>query len=253
MLLSLLRYLYSVQPLLTLVSLALSLRNGLRDTPSFVINMMTQWANILIYFELPDWIKDWDSIVEQDDDPDDVKALKQFLNGDDEYKSQRLKMLPYVVDGPYPIRVMAPPKREITVHCDMLPTKWHQSSGRTLRGGRYLHPCLELELDLMANKTMRGFASLVKRYLVKMSVDVAVIVQKPDLQEEEEGSACLGMWRFDKVDVSQCPNLPERLELGRSVKADTLRATMLMKQTELDLASVREELEGIPEVEAVAA
>jgi hypothetical protein len=37
---------------------------------------MTQWANISIYFELPEWLKDWDNIVEDEDDPDDVKALK---------------------------------------------------------------------------------------------------------------------------------------------------------------------------------
>jgi hypothetical protein len=215
--------------------------------------MMTQWANILIYFEMPDWVKDWDNIVEQEDDSDDVKALKRFLNGNDEYKSMRLKMLPFVVDGPMPIRMLAPPKREITIHCDMLPTRWHQLDGCSRPDGRYLHPCLELELDLMANKTMRGFASLVKRYLCKMSVDVAIIVDKPDLQEEQELSACMGMWRFDKVDISDCPPLPERLELGRSVRADTIRASLLLQQTELDMQCVREELESILEPEAVAA
>lgn len=54
-------------------------RNGLRDTPSFVVNMMSQYANILIYFEMPSWLKDWDNIVEEEDDPDDVKALKVRL------------------------------------------------------------------------------------------------------------------------------------------------------------------------------
>lgn len=151
-------------------------------------------------------------------------------------------MLPYVVDGPLPIRMLAPPKRERTVHCDLLPTKWRQSEGMTRPDGRYLHPCLELELDLMANKTMRGFSSLVKRHLCKLSVDVAVVIDKPDLQEEEEPSACVGMWRFDKVDVSQCPHLPERL--GHSVQADTIRASILMQQTQLDIQSVRQELDG---------
>ncbi len=41
--------------------------------------MMTQYANILIYFEMPSWVKDWDNIVEEEDDPDDVKALKVRL------------------------------------------------------------------------------------------------------------------------------------------------------------------------------
>jgi hypothetical protein len=44
--------------------------------PSFVVNILTQWANILIYFQMPEWVQAWDNIVEHDDDPDDVKALK---------------------------------------------------------------------------------------------------------------------------------------------------------------------------------
>ena len=38
-----------------------------------------------------------------------------------------------------------------------------------------------------------------------------------------------------------------------SVKADTIRASLLMQETELYLQSVRQELERIPEPEAVAA
>ena len=38
---------------------------------------MTQWGNLLIYFEMPEWFENFgDSIVESEDDPDDVKALK---------------------------------------------------------------------------------------------------------------------------------------------------------------------------------
>lgn len=44
--------------------------------PSFVVNILTQWANILIYFQMPEWVRDWDNLLEHDDDPDDVKALK---------------------------------------------------------------------------------------------------------------------------------------------------------------------------------
>lgn len=52
------------------------IEHGLRDRPTFIINILTQWGNVLIYFELPDWIKSWDEFVENDDDPEDVIALK---------------------------------------------------------------------------------------------------------------------------------------------------------------------------------
>jgi len=49
---------------------------GLRDVPTMIVNVITQWGNILVYFELPGWVKDWDSIQENESDPDDDKALK---------------------------------------------------------------------------------------------------------------------------------------------------------------------------------
>ncbi len=52
-------------------------RNGLREVPTVLVNMMTQWGCFLIYFEMPVWVKDFTtSLVQNEDDPDDVKALK---------------------------------------------------------------------------------------------------------------------------------------------------------------------------------
>jgi hypothetical protein len=142
-----------------------------------------------------------------------------------------------------PIRMVAPPKREMTIHCNMLPTKW-RTRGACYKDEKYLHPCLELELDVMANKAMRGMTSLVKRYLKGMSIDVAVTIDKPDLQKEEELSACVGMFRLEKIDVLVCPKLPERLELGHSLQEDTIRASMLLKS--IDPSAVLE-LQSFPE------
>lgn len=102
----------------------------------------------------------------------------------------------------------------------------------------------------MANRAMRGMASLVKRYLSSISVDVAVTIDKPDGQVEDELSACVGMWRFDMIDVSSCPKLPERMELGRSIRADTVRASMLMQCMNISVHDLQE-LQSLPEAQEV--
>jgi hypothetical protein len=52
-------------------------RNGLRDVPTFVVNIMTLWGTVLMYFRMPDWVKDLDeSIVEKKEDTDNIKAFK---------------------------------------------------------------------------------------------------------------------------------------------------------------------------------
>lgn len=52
------------------------IKHGLRNVPSFIVNILTQWGNIFIYFEMPTWIKDWNELSETEDDTDAVKALK---------------------------------------------------------------------------------------------------------------------------------------------------------------------------------
>jgi hypothetical protein len=42
-----------------------------------MINILTVYGNIIVYFKLPDWVQDWDhSLVEKEGDASDVKALK---------------------------------------------------------------------------------------------------------------------------------------------------------------------------------
>jgi hypothetical protein len=42
-----------------------------------MLNLWTQWGSLLIYFEMPSWVKDFNaSIVEEETDAEDVKALK---------------------------------------------------------------------------------------------------------------------------------------------------------------------------------
>lgn len=55
------------------------IKQGLRNRPTFVVNIMVQWANILMYFELPEWFTDFENVVENDDDSNDVKAIKVRL------------------------------------------------------------------------------------------------------------------------------------------------------------------------------
>jgi hypothetical protein len=62
---------------LIFVCLFVYCRNGLRVVPTLLVNMMTQWGCLLIYFEMPVWVKDFTtSLLEKEDDADDVKALK---------------------------------------------------------------------------------------------------------------------------------------------------------------------------------
>jgi hypothetical protein len=209
---------------------------GLRDVPTLVVNTLTQWGHILVYFEMPEWVQDWNSIVEDESDPDDVKALKRFLNGDSDYKNERLKVIPSLAEGPLAVKVLAPPKKETLLNCSLLPVSWQQYDPETTSKGRKMCCAIEVTLDCVSARPMRAMAGIVKRNLQYLSVDMATVIGKPAGQSdnEDELEACLGLWRMDHIDISACPQFPDRLANEASKKGqdpDVLRATKLVHMT----------------------
>ena len=83
---------------------------------------------------------------------------------------------------------------------------------------------MECDVDLVSHRAVRKILSIVRPHLKSITIDVALIVSKPLDSEFEEPSACLGMWRIDKVDFESCAVLPEKSiddvaeELKKSIK-----------------------------------
>jgi hypothetical protein len=76
-------------------------------------------------------------------------------------------------------------------------------------------------------------AGIVKKHLSSLAIDVAVTISKPDGQVEDEPQACLGLWRFDHIDVDSCPELPDRHEIeakNQGQSSDVFRASKIMEQ-----------------------
>jgi len=181
---------------------------------------------------MPKWVTKLDGLVEEENDPPDVIAFKRFLNGDDTYRNQRLKVIPSVADGPLAIRLIAPPKREVQISCALLPVTWRKYEAEVAPPhGRKLEPLLEIELDCVQTATMRAMAALAKRNIKSVALDVAIVISKPEGQKEEEPEACVGIWRFNKIDVSECCSFPDAYEeeaAARGQHPDVFRASAVV-------------------------
>ena len=186
---------------------------GLRTKPTFCINCLLPWANFVAYFAMPPWFTDTTSSLEvrEGDTPDEV-ALKRFLKASAEEKTQQFSLRPCLVEGPLPIRMMASPGEEYEVGSEYLPMQWHLDEGR---GGEA--PLLGLDIDCSSDKALRTAASLAKRYLYSVSIDVGVVIENEDM------ACCLGLFRMDKIDTKSCPELPEH-----TVEEDIHRASAVM-------------------------
>lgn len=151
-----------------------------------------------------------------------------------------------------PVRIIAPPKRELTIHSKILPTKWIRHEIETMPDGRKLAPCIEVEFDIVSNKTLRSVTSMLTRYISSISLDLALVVDKPTPESEDEPSACLAMWRFDHIDVSKCPKMPPRTiveddepisccevtSTTAELRADVRRASAIANISAAELASL---------------
>ena len=224
------------------------LQQGLRKVPTMVGNVHTQWGNVLLYFEMPSWVKNWEDATFEEHERDSLqtKGLKRFLRGSDQYRNLRLKLVPSLIDAPRAVKLVAPPKREFTVSRSILPVYWkkYPAEERTVEESfhddeyeddtstgtprstskMFCHPLLECRLDCLSVRAMRLMASIVKNNLHRMTIDVALVIGQPNLmtsslknieleedeQEDNTLHVTLGIFRIDHVDISSCPVLPSR-------------------------------------------
>ena len=188
-------------------------QNGLRDVPTFIVNLMLPGANLVVYFQMPSWIRKFGDVVEEKDDAEDTKAFKRFLRGTDQYRNRRWKILPCLVDGPYIIKALGLPEKEVTIAGGRVGATWHEyDESIDSNTGKKRAALLEVDCDLISNAGVRKICNIVLGQVKNVRIDCAMIVEKPYLSEVEEPAACLGLWRMDRVDMSKAALVPEKDE-----------------------------------------
>jgi hypothetical protein len=145
------------------------------------------------------------------------------MTGDDEYKNARLKILPYLVDGPLHIKMLVPSKKELTITERILPMKWTKHEEETVEG-KHLAPCLEVEVDVMSNGALRRTSGLLRNCMKNIVIDLAITIEKPCNTDADEPSACIGLFRFNNIDIDKCPPLPRN---GRIAFCDSRKMNAL--------------------------
>lgn len=140
-----------------------------------------------------------------------MHVQQRFLLGDNEYRKARAYLIPYIVNGPLAIRLIRPPPIEVHIHGPRHPSEWKNvpKSVDPATGKKHC-PLLEVDIDLISNKEIRRCINIIRPHLPSITVDLAFIISKPKDSEVEEPSACLGLWRVDKVDFERCAVIPEK-------------------------------------------
>lgn len=177
------------------------LNGGLRKLPTLLVNFRFPWGNMILYYEIPANLRPYLHPNTKLDPSLSVseRVLAKWLMGDDNYKNDRLKLIPYVAEGPWVVRNMVTGRPAII--------------GRKLKvlyettyGTDGLADMLEVTLDIgSSSSTAKRIVSVCRRYMSALTVDIGFVVQGEEADELPE--QMMGATRIHGPDPLKAPKL----------------------------------------------
>ena len=165
------------------------------------------------------------------------------------------------------VKVLAPPKKERIIHGSYVPISWYKHDTEvSSTTGKTLQPVIVCAMDCVSGRAIRSMAGIVKKYFVKLTLDIALVLGPPEIDpklahannrhppltteppkvDEDDGDlqSCLGLFRFEHIDIERCPEFPVvELPQEDEEKRDEELACRLSGVSPEELKSLREELE----------
>jgi hypothetical protein len=124
-----------------------------------------------------------------------------WLQGDTDFRNERLKLIPYVAEGPWVVRNM------VTGRPAIIGKKLPVSYELQLGGGTADEaPLLTVTLDIgNSSATAKRIVSVCRRYMSALTVDIGFVIQAERAEELPE--QMLGSIRVHHADPLKAPNL----------------------------------------------
>uniref|UniRef100_A0A7R9WXB0 Protein ENHANCED DISEASE RESISTANCE 2 C-terminal domain-containing protein n=1 Tax=Craspedostauros australis TaxID=1486917 RepID=A0A7R9WXB0_9STRA len=174
------------------------LGGSLRKAPSFLVRFTFPWGVLVQYFEVPAKLADFmdpNKAVEtsmNDFSPAEA-TLAKWLAGDDAYKNERLKLIPYVAEGPWIVRQMVTGKPAIIGK--KLPIKYSYMPGTGASQAGFLVADLDIG---NSSSTAKRIVSVCRRYMSSLTVDIGFVIQANEPEELPE--QMMGSIRIHRAD-----------------------------------------------------
>lgn len=179
--------------------------NGnLRAAPSMSINFRFPWGSLLLHYEVPAQLAQYIGAskgavpIPSSFSPAEKVVAKWFM-GDTSYKNERLKLIPYVAEGPWVVRNMVTGRPAIIGK--RLPVSYN-----TLPAENGLAPHFQCTLDIgSSSAAAKRIVSVCRRYMSALTVDIGFVIQGDTVDELPE--QMLAATRVHAVDPLKAPKL----------------------------------------------
>jgi hypothetical protein len=183
---------------------------NLRDVPTFIINFRLPWGVLVFYFEIPErFLPFLQAGYETDFDKSKLPDMKKmspgdrtvsrFLMANKEQKNSTIKIVPFVVDGPWITRQVVGGKpaligKKVPTHYVYQPPE----------DGKALY--LEADLDIAASSAARGILSVARTYTQVLTLDIGFVIQGNS--EDELPEQMMVGSRLHGIDPLTAPPFP---------------------------------------------
>jgi Protein ENHANCED DISEASE RESISTANCE 2, C-terminal len=157
----------------------------------FLVNFLLPFGNFVSYFSIPPLV-DFAS-------PQLADVWTRFVEGDQEYRDARLKLLPVVVDGPWIVRAAVPGTSPALLG-KVIPLQYfftQKPNGRSV---------YEVDVIITASTIAKGILSVVKGHAKSVSIAFAFIIEASG--EHELPETVLASFQVNALHLEHCPLLP---------------------------------------------
>ena len=178
--------------------------------PTLAVIFRFPWGYMNLYFEIPTKLSQYmnDDATTKNNSPtvDSTFSIAEvvfakWLLGNTAYKNERLKLIPYVAEGPWVVRNMVTGRPAIIGK--KLPVTY-QLSPATPDGKS--SPLLTATLDIgNSSATAKRIVSVCRRYMSALTVDIGFVIQGDSPSELPE--QMLGAMRIHGPDPLKAPKL----------------------------------------------
>ena len=191
------------------------------DKDMFLVNFLLPFGNFVSYFSVPP--------LEEFANPQLADVWTRFIQGDQQYRDARLKMLPVVVDGPWIVRAAVGPGTAPALLGKAIPLQYFFTSKnkksspedpageeketngknnnnqkqKSKEEGKNIY---EVDVIITASSIAKGILSVVKGHTKALSIAFAFIIEAAEEKELPETVLCSFQVHYLNLDV--CPHLP---------------------------------------------
>lgn len=159
---------------------------------SFVVNFLLPFANFCAYFTVPPI----------DTMPPNIAAVwLRFINGDQQYRDSKLKLLPVVVDGPWIVKKAVGPGTAPAVIGRDLPLQYYFREPTSTEKG-----CYEVDVLVTASAIGRAILNVVKGHTKSVTLAFAFIIEASEELHLPETVLCA--FQIHSLHLEHCPKLP---------------------------------------------